>query len=222
MQTSTEDGVFVGDLSKLESLLEKYKDTPFYTSINSLASENSNIRSIRRDGNCFYYSIIFLVLEHYSTPLLSSALISTFNRINNNLVLSGVEEYLIKEFTDPIMSILKAASSGERPNIEELDSVFWNYSVTYFRMIVSSYIKKHAEDFSGFIEGSVEEYCATHVEASNQYAGEIEMTAICKALHISYDVVCIENGKMDTLVRGDGEKIGSLLFISDHFDILYI
>ncbi|KAI5190075.1 ubiquitin thioesterase protein OTUB1 [Nematocida minor] len=221
MQTNTEECRYIGDLLKADTLLEKYKDTPFHSSIASLARSDSNIRPIRRDGNCFYYSIIFLALEYYSTPALSAALINTLTELNGALAETGVEDYLIKEFTDPIMTILKSATTGEAPNIEDLDSIFWNYTVTYFRMIASAYIKKNSEVFAGFIEGPVDKYCAMNIEASSQYAGEIEITAISSSLSISFDVVCIEDGKMETLTRGEGPKIGSLLYISEHFDILY-
>ncbi|KAH9386166.1 ubiquitin thioesterase protein OTUB1 [Nematocida major] len=221
MKAETEEGEFVGALLKMDVFLDNYKDTPFYNSINTLANVNSKIRRTKRDGNCFYYSIVFLMLEHYCTPGHAALLINTLNTLNNDLLLSGVEDYLIKEFTDPIVSTLKAAATGESPNIEELDSIFWNYTVTYFRMVTSAYIKKHKEKYAGFIEGDVEEYCLKSVEASFQYAGEIEMIGIAESFGISFDVVCIEGGCMERLTRGEGEKIGCLLLMSEHFDILY-
>lgn len=222
MQGDSEECKVVGDISKVDSLLDKYKDTPSYNDILSLANGNCKMRPIRRDGNCFYYAIIFLVLEHYSTPSLSSDLIKRLTDLNFILLDAGIEEYLINEFTDPIITVLKSFTTGETAEIEELDSVFWNYSVTYFRMLTSAYIKKHPSEFSGFIEGDIEEYCRDKIEISSQDAGEIEMTAVIKALKVSFDIIWVEDGLMKTIRQGTEEFIGTLLFLSCHFDIIYV
>lgn len=222
MQPDSEESKFVGELLKADCLLDKYRDTLFYNSILSIANGDTKIRCIRRDGNCFYYSFVFLMLEHYSTPALASELIRTLSLLNTTLKETGVDEYLINEFTDPIITVLKSFTTGESLEIEELDSIFWSYSVTYFRMLISAHIKRNRKDFEGFIEGDIENYCTSKIEATNQYAGEIEVTAIVKCLGVSFEVLCIENGRIDTIQWGEGPKIGSLLFISCHFDIIYI
>ncbi|EHY66483.1 hypothetical protein NERG_00123 [Nematocida ausubeli] len=222
MDVNRADDSFVGKPLKLSNMLENYKESPLYTGISALSALDSNVRLVKRDGNCFYYSVIFLMLEHYSTPLLAAHLVQVFSKHNANLILSGVDSYLVNEFSDPIMSVLKAVGNNEALEIEALDGVFWNYTVAYFRMITSLCIKSHPDDFSAFIEKPLNEYCAESVEAIDQYAGEVEMIAISKALSISFDLFCVEKERSDRFTRGSGENIGTLLFIADHFDILYI
>ncbi|EIJ94122.1 ubiquitin thioesterase protein OTUB1 [Nematocida parisii] len=223
MDTNTADDSYVGKPLELNGIIENYKETPLYMGISALPVADSKVRLIKRDGNCFYYSIIFLMLEHYSTPAQAAELIQNFNRINNALVLDGVEDYLVNEFSDPIMSVLKAVGNNETTGLEALDNIFWNYSVAYFRLITSMRIKKHTDEFTDFIvDSSIEEYCSKNIEAINQYAGELEMIAITKALSISFDIIWIEKERNDHFTRGDGEKIGTLLFMADHFDILYL
>ncbi|KAI5180369.1 ubiquitin thioesterase protein OTUB1 [Nematocida sp. AWRm80] len=213
---------YVGYIFGIEREIYKYKDTPFEKGIEELANLKAKLRYVKRDGNCFYFSVIFLVLEHYlASQTQSNELLNKLTEINKSLMESGVEEYLVEEFIGPIVSILKAASIGNITKLEELDRVFWDYTVVYFRMITSIHIKTNRDKFEMFIDGDLNEYCQKNIEAMNQYAGEIEMESISTALAISFDVICIENGQKVVYTKGQGDKIGSLLFMSEHFNIVY-
>ncbi|KAI5171325.1 ubiquitin thioesterase protein OTUB1 [Nematocida sp. LUAm3] len=216
------DCKYVESILDTETIVDNYKNTPFQEAMEKLARSNTKIRRVKRDGNCFYSSIIFLLLEHYlKNPSLSEELLRRLDSANAILREQSVEEYLIEEFIDPIFSIIKSTVAGNTVVLEELDTVFWNYTVTYFRMITSSYIKKNPELFLPFLGVSVEEYCAQKIEAIGQYAGEVELTSLSMALEVSFTVISLEKGKTSIYTKGEKEKIGALLYMPDHFDIIY-
>lgn len=219
---NADDRACVGGALEIESIADRYINTPFHEEIKKLARSNAKIREVRRDGNCFYSAVIFLLLEHHlKSPSALEDLLSSLQEVNELLRAMKIEQYLVEEFTDPFFSTIKSAAIGNPIELEGLDEVFWGYTVVYFRMITSAYVRKHKEKFQKFLKTDAEEYCKGQVEASGQYAGEIEMIALAEALNLSFDIVCLEKNTVQVYSRGNGEKIGSLLYMPDHFDIIY-
>ncbi|OAG29432.1 hypothetical protein NEDG_00565 [Nematocida displodere] len=213
----------VGNLQELKTLVEQYRDTPVQAAIEELVVLNAKIRKIKGDGNCFYFSAIFLVLEHFlSGPGTPSQLLDLLQGVNGLLKESGVEEYLIEEFSDPMFQVVKCASSREAVDLEALDSIFWDHTLMYFRMITSAYIKTHRAEFEGFLEKDLVEYCQAQVEVTNEYADEIELEGFSRAFNISFEIISICDGQIRKFIKGESSiSIGSLLFTAQHYDIIY-
>ncbi|KAI5184355.1 hypothetical protein NEHOM01_0100 [Nematocida homosporus] len=221
--TQIDDCQYIGGALDTDALIEVYKGTPFQGAMEKLALSNPKIRKVRRDGNCFYSALVFLLLERYlERPSYAEELLGRLSRMNEWLRDGGLEESLVAEFTDPIFAVLRSATAGNPSQLEALDNVFWGYTLLYFRMITSSYIKRNLGEFNGFLaEESWETYCRDQVEMPGSYAGEIEMTALGAALGVSFDVITLQGVEVHRYTKGNGEKIGSLLYMPDHFDIIY-
>lgn len=203
----------VGPLLPLLSLSCEYKETPFYSSILSLCMEYREIRRIERDGNCFYTAVLYL--------LVSCDRAAVLDRLNKSLLLNDqlhIEPYIINEFLDPLLSFFGSDASDDPINTS-LDIDFFNYSIMYLRIVTSLVIRRSAR-FKECI-ADVNGYCKTHVEVNNEYAGEVEIEGLMEGLNLQIDIICIEKGNIHRYVRGTGLPIGTLLYMPDHFDIIY-
>lgn len=212
----------IGGILDLKDVLERYKDTQFHEGIAELVQSNTKIRRVSRDGNCFYVSIICLALEQAlkseeSLQALKAALAAQ----NQQLQAAGMEEFIIQEFAEPIFLVLSLAGTEKAVGLESLDSLFWQSTTVYFRMITSGYVQTHPDEFSAFLEEEVGEYCAKQIEANHSYAGEIEQTAISRALDVSFEIIWLERGSKTVHTKGTGRKLGTLLYMPEHFDIIY-
>lgn len=214
----------VGNTCDLSSVIPLYTDTPFYSLLENLMRSYSKIRRVRRDGNCFYSSVISLVLEFAMASRDNAELIAeTFARLDALLESVYPEKYIVEEFKDPVGSVVQCINRGERIVIDELDDVFWNYSTMYFRMITSGFIKANRDTYTHFVEsGDLDRHCSTRVEVNNEYAGEVEITALTEALGLEINVICLETQGMQVYKKGRGPPIGNLLYMPEHFDIIYI
>jgi len=212
----------IGPLVDLTMTLERYRGTPFYAAFLQLSKSNAKKRAVKRNGDCFYLSVIFLILEesHSSTEFLTD-LKNTLERLNRSLEESHVDKFVIEEFSSPIISLVAEISSGASVSFDEIDDLFWSYTSLYFRMIVSHHIKKHKEAFKNFLEEDVEVYCREQIEVPGCHTGEIEMASLALSLELSFDVVWLEQNATSVHTKGTGRKIGSLLYTPGHFEILY-
>ncbi|KAI5192624.1 ubiquitin thioesterase protein OTUB1 [Nematocida sp. AWRm77] len=213
----------VGSLLDLKDLLERYKDTEFQDKIEELVDTNTKIRKVSRDGNCFYVSVIFLILESVERSREAQKNMAVSLAAANTLLQqAGVEEFIIEEFSGPITELIRISALREPFNPKILDSIFWVTTSTYFRMITSAYVKMHREEFDAFIEEDIVEYCTNMIEADKAYAGEVEQAALTQALGISLDIIYLERtGKVERTVGGNRLRIGTLLYMPEHFDIVY-
>lgn len=224
MDSANTDGCKrVGAVFSIENIAGQYKNTPFQEAIDKLIMSNAQIRNVKRDGNCMYFCLIFLLLEgSLQNKAQPEHFLSVLLGVNKMLEEVGVETYLIEEFSDPIITVLKSSIGGEPVVLENLDDIFWDYTFMYFRMITSSYIKKHKNKFAGIIGPNVAEYCYSQIEVSNEEADDIEMEAIAQALGISFRVISLQGGQMTVYTKGTGSlSIGGLLHMPGHFDIIY-
>jgi ubiquitin thioesterase protein OTUB1 len=199
------------------SVRTQYAGTAFESHLEELSKSLQKIRRVRRDGNCFYSALLFLLMEHAASSPEGQAYVKDIVEKSRAQLVNYFEEYIVEEFADPLREHLETPAP-----LDALDDSFWSYSTVYIRMVTSATIQGSPK-FREFIGGDAEAraYAKRRVEVNCEYAGEMEIAAATEGLSVQMEVVSLEVGSMQRYMRGGGPFIGSLLYVPDHFDIIY-
>lgn len=209
-------------------------DKVYQAKLKDLFSRYEFIRKTRGDGNCFYRSFGFKILEEcLSDKTLADKLIEAAQKAKTHLVQIGYPEYTVEDFLE---TFLELANLTKKENciISDLLELFNNqsysdYCVVFLRLIVSSYLQENEAFYSAFVEGypSMRDFCSQEVEPMSKESDHIHIIALSNALGITIQVEYMDRS-------GDEEKVNHHLFPDDgshpsmfllyrpgHYDILY-
>eukprot|EP00730_Choanoeca_flexa_P003761 TRINITY_DN11492_c6_g6_i12.p2 TRINITY_DN11492_c6_g6~~TRINITY_DN11492_c6_g6_i12.p2 ORF type:complete len:252 (+),score=48.80 TRINITY_DN11492_c6_g6_i12:1695-2450(+) len=221
----------IGPEESLDVLRSEYNDDIFVTKIDNLISGTKGLRRARGDGNCFYRSLIFGVLEWLLAdtsciPAFSEVLQSTYELA----LASGANEFTTEDFYETVKDEVSELAGKTLEDVVTLlnDDGMSNYFVAYLRIITAAYMKVHSHDFEPFIEGglTVQEYCSARVEPFAVESEHLEARALTAALKIGCTVTYLDRSPGNTaLVHTIGEDehpvVCHLLFRPGHYDVLY-
>jgi len=208
-------------------------DQVYQGKLADLFERYSHIRRTRGDGNCFFRSYGFCVLEACLTDAallekLSEKAVST----KDKLIELAYSAYTVEDFLETFLEILDVVRKGEC--VDELmhvynDQGYSDYLVVFLRLMVSCYLQTNEAFYSAFIEGHtcMKEFCAQEVEPMAIESDHIHIIALTSAISTTVQVEYMDRGGDEGKVNyhrfpDDGSTPTIyLLYRPGHYDILY-
>lgn len=191
-------------------------------------------RRCRGDGNCFYRAFSFLFIEWLVSTNSESEIARYLALVRDNhmLMLSiGFDEFAFSDFEDEFVAILQECQ--QRSTIEAVDYLYdamnddmrSNAIVVYMRLLTSTYLRLHADEYVPFLESgeTIESFCNAQVEAMDREADEMHITALTNILDIGVRVAYLNAAGAHVTFHefGSNSKL-NLLYRPGHYDILYL
>jgi len=223
----------VSELLESSHLLKEYKSTIFESSILNVMKLYKNIRTIRRDGNCFYRSYIFRLFEEMSLKKDSKIyndLLKTTENCKDFCEKNGYQWLVVEDFYNAFANEWKLCYTLDPLNLREYlkmlfqDKERCNYLIVFFRMFTAAYIKENRLIYEGFIEEDLDLFCHTQVVTVDVECDQIQMIAITNAFEYGVIIESIQDKKLETLKFPEESKNNffiNMLFRPGHYDILY-
>ena len=163
---------FVSDLQPLAMISSEYENNKFQACFFALNTRFTQIRRLRRDGNCFYRAYLFQLFEHF---ILTKGkdytdFIEMVKKSKDDLVKEGGYDLIvIEDFYDCFLGQLeKLAKVDKKDAVSHTMKVLCNheeanYIIMYSRFMAATYLKKNAIMFEDFV-GDVAQFCVREVE----------------------------------------------------------
>lgn len=194
---------------------------------------------VKRDNNCFYTSLSYSLLKMAHTidknkvnTLLNklSEYRPDFEKYNGSTVafddLFTQFEEMLKE---PDMYKKVVDESGDYLNIQDYnerlekyakdeDQYLYNYMIAFHKMIISTHLKKHEDQYKDII-GNVQDYCKANVDVFNRDAGDVEISVTSNVYEIKIRVHHVESGYVQDY--GDWEKCIDIFYTPGHFEPVF-
>ncbi|KAJ3108257.1 hypothetical protein HDU97_001791 [Phlyctochytrium planicorne] len=229
----------VGDLSPdLSTLQAEYADgSPiFLRKIQSLSQTHPRMRSIKKDGNCFYRAFCFGFCDAY-IRMMGSEDGRRWCRKAMEMV-EGTRSLLEKAGYDPIVSEdfyepFKDALAVGEPNAEGLPGASYEVAVG---KLVEMFRTENRDLYEAFILDSypsLDAFIASQVEPMNIESDQIHIVAMSNALKVSVKVADLDISDTDLNfheispmepLEGVDEKdqpVITLLYRPGHYDLVY-
>jgi len=97
----------VSDKMAINYLINEFKDSHFVTSINEIVQKYKFIRTVRRDGNCFYRSFMFRLFEQLSLTKnhkLYNNVLKIIEESKDLIVRNGTQWFVLEDFYNMFLS----------------------------------------------------------------------------------------------------------------------
>ncbi|CAJ0590270.1 unnamed protein product [Cylicocyclus nassatus] len=181
----------VGDRVPFEVVVMEYdpmESPEFYNKAKDLLGTYSDVRIIRRDGNCFYRAVLVAQVE---LMLNDSAECTRFEQIckgwQDRLIKLGYPDFTTNDFCEVFykwMTPIWTQQADRKKLFEDLnDDNEANYLIIFLRLITAGYLKEHAEEYAPFIESvSLADYCVTEIESMWKDADHLAVTGLVNAI----------------------------------------
>ncbi|CBH11241.1 otubain cysteine peptidase, Clan CA, family C65,putative [Trypanosoma brucei gambiense DAL972] len=198
------------------------------------------IRYARRDGNCFYRSVVFGMHESLLNNKERAG--AHLERITD-LSRQVVADYgnFAEDFCHPAVEMAKKIESGECSTVEQLYELSTNgeaeYALYFYRYAVSHHIRTHENDFLPFVVGmgheTVSEFCSAEVDAVASEADNVQVVAFAQCFDVRVIVEYVDGREGDCTTRHTFQQKDShdaneyttievtLLYRPGHYDLLY-
>ncbi|GAA6001741.1 OTU family ubiquitin thioesterase [Rhodotorula paludigena] len=161
----------VGSLEPLADLAQEYTAGSAYRAkVERLRLDGwTSLRRARGDGDCFYRSFVFALLETYLPlhPTHAAHLFAKFDSLLPLLTASGFEQMVWEDFWEPLRDLLyrmgpEEKDGGRRKDgearltreglLEALNDQETNSCIiVILRLITSAYLRTHEDEFSPFL-----------------------------------------------------------------------
>ena len=148
----------LGTLRSPSILLDEYKENAvFLPKIQQLCQKYTGIRPSRGDGNCFYRSVAFQVLNYYrqsaNPEIIETALVQHTTVLEGLCNFFGHQKMCVEDFYDVFCESARALQGS---GIEALETLFLSPEteralVYWIRLLTSFAIQSNAEAFQPFI-----------------------------------------------------------------------
>jgi ubiquitin thioesterase protein OTUB1 len=232
------------DRLALKLLEGEYSSNPnFLRKIPNLSLKFPQFRRTRGDGNCFYRSVLFSLLEqfivHHSeldgdspVAVVYANVLGRVKESTQVLSAAGFEPLCYEDFIDLLVAKMEMVGSisieGLKNDFE--DKIVADSIVMYSRFLVSAFLRMNQERFEGFIEGfsSVLEFCKSEVEPMDRESEQIQVMALAEAFGVRIRILYLDRSDSDLCneitfpVDYNGPDFGVyLLYRPGHYDVLY-
>ena len=190
---------FISDLMDTSVVMHEYTDTKFEASFQQLIKSieeggrgYTQIRRLRRDGNCFYRAFLFQLFEHYALNLHEGKYKAQYDQLLKIVEESkedltknaGYDDIVIEDFYDVFLENVKKlekmpedfkAQEEEGVKVyseyvhQQLMKVLCNheeanYIIMYARFMAACHLKKNAILFEDFLGCDIASFCQREVE----------------------------------------------------------
>ena len=218
-------------------LLNEYKDNPaFHNKINQLCSKYAGIRRSRGDGNCFYRSVAFQLLDGLRDQ--PAEIIERVRKQHSDVLEGLVGTLGYDRFTaeDFFEAFAEAVMEMPSKSIADLETMFGDdhgsmYYIYWIRLVTSFSIQAQPEKFAPFIMAmnfpDPASFCKSQVEPSKVDADQLPIQALAEHMRISIRIEYLDGRSDEPLNHHDfGPTLGSglakvfLLYRPGHYDML--
>ncbi|KAJ1557172.1 OTU domain, ubiquitin aldehyde binding, partial [Nowakowskiella sp. JEL0078] len=157
----------VSPISSFNALLLEYKNASsvFTSKLKSLTELHTGLRSIRKDGNCFYRAFGFRFAELvHQNPQWRNAAILRASQTKDLLSETGYDISILEDFWEPFNEALKPESIFEISFTTEYLS---DTIVCYLRLATAAELKKNRDMYEAFVldsYSSLESFIGSQVE----------------------------------------------------------
>lgn len=227
----------VGDRVPFEVVVMEYdpvNSSEFYTKAKDLLETYSDIRVIRRDGNCFYRAVLVAQIE---IMLKDPDECTRFEKVckgwQDRLIKLGYPDFTTTDFCEVFYKWMEPIWSRQvnpKHIFQDLnDDNEANYLIIFLRLITAGYLKEHSEEYAPFIENiSLSDYCACEIESMWKDADHLAVTglvnAIGQSIRVQYmDQNAAPNGGLYYDFPPDQAEVPriTLLYRPGHYDLIY-
>ncbi|WFD18183.1 ubiquitinyl hydrolase 1 [Malassezia caprae] len=209
---------------------------------------------LKGDGNCFYRAFGFAYVRSLSLSQDRASQLRTSQLLESTLTLlasNGMDEDIIKDFFEPFQNLVHRATG-----FHDASSVLSQQDLLEsFNDPETSNSILNATEYEPFLISlnetcpmSMNDFCAQEVESFGKDADHLQITALCRALNTSLDVVYLDGQQvsatnLDPMASSSHGKvtqsielhpcniisfsdkksthyIGSLLYRPGHYDLL--
>lgn len=224
----------VGPRISLDTLKEQYAANPeFLPKVESLSKRFEQLRRTRPDGNCFYRAYLFGICEQLAANRESHANFMLLAKQSLQYCLeAGYEKVAIEDFYEEFLECLGrvsadgATASSVEAAFEECD----DYLICWARILTSTYLKRHADEYSAFLtsHSSIADFCAKEVDPMKTEADHLQIIALSSYFAVPVCVAYLDRSEGDTAVehrfqtdQAAGQPTVYLLYRPGHYDIIY-
>ncbi|KAJ1550897.1 OTU domain, ubiquitin aldehyde binding, partial [Nowakowskiella sp. JEL0078] len=141
----------VSSVTSFDAILSEYENASvvFTSKLKSLIELHSGLRSIRKDGNCFYraFGFCFSELVHQN-PQWRNAAIARASQTKDLLSDTGYDISILEDFWKPFADALKPESNFESSFTTEYIS---DTIVCYLRLATAAELKKNRDLYEAFV-----------------------------------------------------------------------
>jgi len=223
----------ISELKSINELYQEFQNSEFMNIIPLITNKYSNIRLIRRDGNCFYRCFIYRLFEEIAINKDEKLYQSLKNIINNSKNITernGYEWIVVEDFYQEFINNLTICYETEKNQCRQiLDTLFnnkekSNYLIVFVRLFIAAFLKENKILYESFIfDIPFETWVNREVEAVDNECDQIQIMAIVNAFNIGVIIENLNQKSLDTMkFPEDGNNIFiHVLFRPGHYDILY-
>jgi hypothetical protein len=107
VQEIEDSSPLVSDKMGSDYLITEFKDSQFVNSINEIAKKYKFIRTVRRDGNCFYRSFMFRLFEELSQKKqhkLYNNILKIIEDSKDLIIRNGTQWFVLEDFYNIFLS----------------------------------------------------------------------------------------------------------------------
>ncbi|KAK6025453.1 hypothetical protein OSTOST_08647 [Ostertagia ostertagi] len=164
------------------------KDSFVQYRIQDLLETYSDIRLIRRDGNCFYRAVLVAQIELMLNDREECARFEQISRgWQDRLIKLGYPDFTTTDFCEVFykwMTPIWTHQADRKKIFEDLnDDGEANYLIIFLRLITAGFLKEHSEEYAPFIEDcSLSDYCTTEIESMWKDADHLAVTGLVNAI----------------------------------------
>ena len=223
----------ISELKPINELYQEFQNSEFMKIIPLITNKYSNIRLIRRDGNCFYRCFIYRLFEEIAINKDENLYKSLKNIINNSKDITernGYEWIVVEDFYQEFINNLTICYETEKNQCRQLLDILFNnkeksnYLIVFVRLFIAAFLKENKILYESFIfDIPFETWVNREVEAVDNECDQIQIMAIVNAFNIGVIIENLNQKSLDTMkFPEDGNNIFiHVLFRPGHYDILY-
>ncbi|KAI8916152.1 peptidase C65 Otubain-domain-containing protein, partial [Gorgonomyces haynaldii] len=239
-EQQTKDTPLVSSLLDFSALEAEYEngELVYRNKIQHLKSTCLNMRTIKKDGNCFYRAFAFrlceLVRQHYQMPWYYK-IVERAKQSRELMTTMGYDMSLLEDFWEPFGEILDKPEESEDKLLERFQTDYVSDTIVcYLRIVTAALLKRDRDLYEAFILDSfptLEDFLATSVEPMGVESDQIHIVAMVNVFGIECKIANLDTTESSGInyheispmepIQVDNAPSISLLYRPGHYDVLY-
>lgn len=237
-------GPLISDKLQMDVLVREYSqaDPTYIRKTTGLAATHSGYRAVKGDGQCGWRSTVFryfeLLLENGDAEFIQHERIR-LESFKDTMLMVGLDYDILQDMFDPtwelFQAIQQAVQSGVRDAAVVLnamnDQTKSDFIVYHFKSMTSAFMRLRSDDYSPFLEMTVDEYCMTRIDPAQQEIDQIGLQALTDAVisqaGFGLEVLYLDRSSGDEVTPHsftqsmEALPVIRLLYRPGHYDIIY-
>lgn len=237
------DGPLVGEKMTMDVLVSEYAqaDPQYVVKTTGLAATHSTYRAVKGDGQCGWRATVFSYFEILlmaGDPSLVQFEKLRFESFADSMRMIGMDYDLLSDMFEETFTLFDKIQTAVNSGVTDMqivnDALNGSSSdsiVYHFKMITATYMRLHADQYEPFMEMSVDEYCVSRIDPTNQEIDQIGLQALTDAVisaaGINLEVLYLDRSMGDEVTPHPFSSVSNtsyiirLLYRPGHYDIIY-